>query len=314
MQNYAYLTQLKIILMNVVRILLIISSLSFSSLLVAESSAKSIEIASHYNQSTWNEWRKEYDQTVIGKGGWLSLAGLYWLHEGINTLGSDKSNEHILPAKAPSFIGSLKVIGDDVTLSTSMDSIFINSKSVEKAALSAQEKTLVTFGDFEFYIIKREIGFAVRLIDNAAKAREYFTGTKFIPFNQTLVTQAKLVRHKTPTVMKIPTVYGTTRKDNSAGWLEFEIDGIKQRLQAVDYGKDTLMYVMFTDTTSGDTTYGAGRYIEVEWPDENGNTMIDFNRAYNPACAFTNYATCPLTPRQNRLKVAINAGELDVIK
>jgi uncharacterized protein len=300
--------------MNAVKTLLIISSLSFSIFLEAESSFSTTKNDEHYNQSNWNKWKLEYDQTVVGKGGWLSLAGLYWLSEGINTFGSDLTNAHRLPVKAPAFLGNIEVNNETVLFQTNRTDIFINSTPITIAQLSAKEKTLVTFADYEFYIIKREIGFAVRLIDNKSLRTASFKGTKFIPYNRDWVVPAKLIQYKTAQTIKIPTVYGTTREDKSAGWLEFKINGKLQRLQAVDYGKETLMYVMFSDKTSGDNTYGAGRYIEVEWPDKNGNTFIDFNRAYNPACAYTNYATCPLTPRQNRLKIAINAGELDVVK
>jgi len=265
-----------------------------------------------YSLKGWNKWKAEYDQTVVGKGGWLSLAGLYWLTEGANTIGSAKDNHHQFPSKAPKHLGTILVVEDKVSIDNKTELMQVEDSVFKRAELSAKDKTLVTFGDFEFFVLKREIGFAVRLIDNDSENIKSFEGTKFITYDQSWVKPAKLIKHEKPQIIKIPTVYGTVREDTSAGWLEFEIGGKIQRLQAVDYGKDSLMYVMFSDSSSGDNTYGAGRYIEVEWPDENGNTFIDFNRAYNPACAFTNYATCPLTPRQNRLKVTINAGELDV--
>ena len=203
---------------------------------------------------------------------------------------------------------------DQITFTTTHNKVLVNSQSVDTSSLSVEDKTVVSFNQYEFHLIKREIGYALRLIDNSMDKSKLFKGTKFYPFNQSWVVPARLIQHESPRTIRIPTVYGTIRNDDSAGWLEFDIRGTKHKLQAVNYGKESPMYVMFSDKTSGDVTYGAGRYLEVNWPDENGNTYIDFNRAYNPACAFTNYATCPLTPPQNRLTIDILAGELDVIK
>jgi len=243
--------------------LLIILSLSFSSNLIAEQVIQ-------YDQEDWGKWLKEYEQTIVGQGGWLSLAGLYWLTEGANSVGSAKDNSHQFPSKAPKYLGTIEVANETVRLVTTNKQVYINSKQITQAALSAKDKTLVTFGDYEFYLIQREIGFAIRLIDNASEKVKSFQGTRFIPYDQSWVVPAKLKLHEKPQIIKIPTVYGTTREDVSAGWLEFEIDGQKQKLQAVDYGKENLIFVMFSDASSGDTTDGAGRYIEVKWPDEDG--------------------------------------------
>ncbi|MCW9000708.1 MAG: DUF1684 domain-containing protein, partial [Kangiellaceae bacterium] len=165
---------------------------------------------------------------------------------------------------------------------------------------------------YEFFILKREKGFAIRLIDTTPLAEKDFT--RFIPFDEKWIVTARHVAPKPEQKIRMATVYGTTREDYSAGYLEFQINGELQRLEAVDYGPGEPMYIMFSDTTNGESTYSAGRYIKVGWPNEKGITLVDFNRAYNPPCAYTLYATCPLTPKQNRLEIAINAGELDVIK
>lgn len=290
---------------NIILIIILISTLFSCSNLKQNSTSDEAH-------QKWQDWRKDYDLTVIGKGSWLSLAGLYWLTEGTNTLGSAKNNSIQFPDDTPSYIASINVSNNQLKINVLNNQVLVNSKKIESSELSVKEKTIVSFGNYDFYIIQREIGFAIRLINNHSENIKSFSGTRFYPFSQDWILPARLIQSADSEILKIPTVYGTTREDKSAGWVEFEVNGELQRLQAVDYGKENLMYVMFSDVTSGDTTYGAGRYIEVEWPDENGNTFIDFNRAYNPACAFTDYATCPLTPKQNRLKVAIKAGELDV--
>lgn len=269
--------------------------------------------SSQYDVESWNKWKKDYELSLTGKSGWLSLVGLYWLTEGENSIGSAKKNQHIFPNNTPAFVGNIAVRKGKLKFDSHASHILVNGQPLKHSMLSVDDRTLVTFGNFEFYIIKREKGFAVRLIENNSNIATNFTGTRYIPFNDAWVLPAKLRLSKQIDTLKIPTVYGTIREEKSAGWLEFEIANKTYQLQAVDYGKESPMYVMFSDRTSGYTTYGAGRYVEVDWPDENGNTFIDFNRAFNPPCAYTSFATCPLTPKQNRLKIKINAGELDLL-
>lgn len=271
-------------------------------------------IAQDSFQSYWEIWRQEYNNSLTGKDGWLRLAGLYWLQPGNNTLGSAAHNMHRFPARAPSELGSITIDKDKVVFQAKYSNTLIDNQRANSGILSVENETRVNFDSYEFFVLQREGNYAVRLIDNALKFPQKDNIAQFMPFEKSLIVYAKLIPHKQPQTINIATVYGTNRQEKSAGWLEFEIAGVKHRIQAVDYGRDTPLYLFFADSTNGETTYDAGRYLKVGWPNEEGITIIDFNRSYNPPCAYTPYATCPLTPPQNRLNIAINAGELNFVK
>ena len=266
------------------------------------------------NETSWLSWQAEYNEKISGNDGWLKLAGLYWLEDGENTVGSDASNKHRFPSKSPDFVGNIKIKNGSLLFETTLEKLLVDGEPRKSALLSVEKNTRVTFNDFEFFIIERELGFAIRLIDTKATAADNYKGALFMPFDNDWLITAKLVPHKKPQTINVATVYGTTRKEKSAGWIEFVIAGKTHKLEAVDYGEDSPLYLFFSDETSGETTYPAGRYLQFDRPDNTGKTIVDFNRAYNPPCAFTPYATCPLTPPQNRLQIAINAGELDYQK
>ncbi len=261
------------------------------------------------DKEKWLSWQAEYDKSRLSKTGWLSLVGLYWLKEGNNTIGSGDQNDHRLPKDMLEKFGSIEVKNDTVTFTSYSDEILIDEQDINSQVLEVN-KTKVSYKNFVFYIIKREIGFAIRLQDTQSLNVERYQGTKFYPYSDDAAISAKLVAHKIPKKLMISTVYGTVRENDSAGILEFQYKGKKLSLEAVSYGKDSPMTLMFVDETGQETTYGAGRYLEVEWPKNGDITTIDFNYAYNPPCAITTFATCPLPPRQNRLDVAIEAGEL----
>ncbi len=258
----------------------------------------------------WQQWREVYRDELIGEHGWLKLVGLYWLKTGSNSIGSHESNNHFFPDSAPLFVGNIKLKDDSIEFSTENPNVRVNGKKVSVSQLSVKDKTEVSFGTYSFYIIKRENKFAVRLRDKNSPFYKNFKGERFYPFNSKYIVEATLVPHKTDRKLKVATVYGTLSNDKSAGFVEFELNGKRHRLEAVDYGKEYPLFVMFRDKTSGDTTYGAGRFIDVDWPNEEGATTIDFNRAYSPACAHTAYATCPLPPKHNFIDTRLEVGEL----
>ncbi len=257
----------------------------------------------------WKKWVADREQRMSSSNGWLSLAGLYWLNEGDNTLGSASHNQHIFPATAPPSIGNIRVNGDKISFRITANNILVDNQKIDEAKLSVKNATQVTFGSFSFFIIQREKGYAIRLKDSKNPALNDFKGLDFYAYNPALLLSAKLIKSSEPKKLLIQTVYGTFRHEDSAGWVVFKVDGTSYRLQAVDSGPDTPLFIMFTDATSEKQTYGAGRYIDIPRADKNGHTVIDFNYAYNPPCAFTHFATCPLPPRSNRLKLAIKAGE-----
>ncbi|MBX2849961.1 MAG: DUF1684 domain-containing protein [Acidiferrobacterales bacterium] len=261
----------------------------------------------------WQQWVEKYDSGRRSADGWLSLAGLFWLKDGDNTLGSSLDNRHRLPQGMPAYFGSINVDKKNITFTRADKEILINDKDVGSMQLKINE-TEVTWGTYSFYIIERERGFAVRLKNTKNPAIAKYSGTQFHPYSEDWVIPARLIRHEKPEKVNIPTIYNTVRENDSAGWLEFEYQGEMHRLQAVSYGEEHPMSLMFADKTNQESTYGAGRFLEVQWPSEGDLTIIDFNWAYNPPCAITPYATCPLPPKQNRLGIEIDAGELYELK
>ncbi len=292
------------------KILLILSALSVVAIaFVSTPSISKNKPSANSTKEQWQSWVKEYDQARRSNSGWLSLVGLYWLSKGPNSLGSANDKQHRFPKGLPLDFGNIFVDKKTVTFTRSSQDVRIDGKDIDTQILALNE-SLVTLGDYSFHIIKRERGFAIRLKNISNPAIGKFKGTHFYPFSESWVFPARLIRHTQPQTINIATVYETIRKNNSAGWLEFEYGGKTIRMQAVSYGKETPMSIMFADGTSQESTYGAGRYLDVEWPKEGDMTVIDFNRAYNPPCAITEFATCPLPPRQNRLDFEVTAGEL----
>jgi uncharacterized protein (DUF1684 family) len=167
---------------------------------------------------------------------------------------------------------------------------------------------LLTLGSFRWNIIKRENKYGVRLRDLASPALENFKEIERFPVD----TQWRIAAHlekNTASDLLITNVLGQTTAMASAGRLVFAIHQQTYTLDAMP--ESDKLFIVFGDATSGKETYAAGRFIDVDLPDKNGNTTIDFNKAYNPPCAFTHFATCPLPPKQNILPVKINAGEKD---
>jgi len=257
----------------------------------------------------WQQWVHEYDQYNQSEEGWLSLVGLYWLEQGVNRLGSSKGNQHRLPKDLPKNFGQILVDKDDLTFTRSSDQIKIDGEDLASKNIELN-KTTVSIGTYSFTVIQREGNFAVRLKNSASPYLANFKGAKFYPYSTKFAIPAKLFKPQSPRTIKIATFYGTVRENDSAGILQFEYQGKIIKLEAVSYGDDYPMSVMFADETSDETTYGAGRYLDVEWPKNGTDAIINFNYSKNPPCAITEFATCPLPPRQNRLDIAVEAGEM----
>jgi len=292
---------------NIIYLLPLISLLSLtlpSPIAAAETTKEKLS-----TKESWQNWVNKYDKGRRSENGWLSLVGLYWLKEGNNTLGSAKGNQHRFPAAMPATFGELTITGDKIQFTRKAKDILIDKKDIESSTLIVNETT-VSLGSYSFYVIKREKGFAIRLKDSKSPHLAKYDGAHFYPYSKNWSVPARLIKNETAKKINIATVYGTVRENDSAGILEFTVNGKTLRLEAVSYGPEEPMALMFADETSQETTYGAGRFLDVDWPKDGDKTTINFNYAYNPPCAITEFATCPLPPRQNRLDVGVEAGEL----
>ncbi len=261
------------------------------------------------------QWHQERIKRLTDKESWLSLAGLYWLKEGENTFGFGEGNDIVFPdGKEPLRLGSFFLKNGKVRVKLNPKAgVLIDSMSVLEAELKNDlqgKPTRMERGRFLWYVIKRGERYGIRLKDRQNPRIKNFKGIKRFPVRLKWRVKAKFIPYDSMITVSVPTILGTDAPSKSPGELRFSIDGQTFTLQALGDAYDEPFFIIFADETNGEQTYGAGRFLYVDPPDENGETYIDFNKAYNPPCAFTEFATCPLPPAQNRLPIKVTAGEM----
>ena len=261
-----------------------------------------------------DNWHARRVKRLTSKTGWLSVAGLYWLKEGANTFGSNPENDLKFPkSKTPEYIGSFIFENEKVILRVNEGiEVLHDGKQVEVLQMAPDvsgKPTIVSLDSLNWYIIKRGERYGVRLKDRESKYLKNFEGIERYPVDTDWRIRARLEVYDPPKKIEVPNILGTIAEETSPGALVFEIDGKKFRLDPIGNSADKPLFLIFADQTNGHETYGAGRFTYVPAPDSTGYTYIDFNKAYNPPCAFTRYATCPLPPQQNVLPIEVTAGE-----
>jgi uncharacterized protein (DUF1684 family) len=243
------------------------------------------------------EWRKSRDTALRAPDGWTSLAGLFWLHEAANSYGKDPGSDIVLPA-GPAHAGSFELNGGQVS------AILNGHKSVLKPD---SKEGVVTVDRLSLLVIKRGDRFGIRLKDPESEYRRSFRGIEYFPVDEAYRITAKWVA--APRQIPILNVLGQTEPSENPGYAVFQLAGKEIRLfPIVEEPGDQQLFYIFRDLTTGKETYPAGRFLYSDIP-KDGHVVLDFNKAYNPPCAFTPYATCPLPPKENYLPVRIEAGE-----
>ncbi|MBN8886727.1 MAG: DUF1684 domain-containing protein [Rudaea sp.] len=260
-----------------------------------------------------DDWRAKRVERLKAPNGWLSLVGLEWLKEGANTIGSAKDNAIVI-AKAPPHLGTVVLDRGRATISLDPRArdAKIDGESKPGAELvdDSQEKpTTVSFGSANFYLIKRDDKFGLRIKDTAAPTRTHFVGIDNFDIDPSWRIEAKWEAYDPPHEIEQGNILGQIEKAVVPGAAVFEHDGKTYRVEPIiENPGDTDLFLVFADRTSGKETYGAARFLYAAAP-KDGKVLLDFNKAYNPPCAFTPYATCPLPTQQNRLDVRVTAGE-----
>jgi uncharacterized protein (DUF1684 family) len=258
-------------------------------------------------------WRAQREERLRAEGGWLALAGLHWLGEGAMTIGSNPMADVVLPSSAPLSAGRLVREGAAVWLEPAPGVEARHEgerfRRLEMRSDASEEPTVVELGSLSLQVIERGQRIGLRVKDAEAAARTGFTGIESFPIDRRWRLTARLDPYEPPREMMVDDYTGGTQEALSPGSLVFEVDGESHRLDALDAGDE--LFVIFADRTSGRSTYGAGRYLYVDKPGPDGLVTLNFNQAYNPPCAFSPFATCPLPPRQNRLDLEVEAGEKD---
>ena len=277
----------------------------------------STKAQTNFDVAELKKWDAERIAALKQPDGWLNLEGLFWLKKGVNSFGSSKENELVYDNAAfPKHLGDFiyedgkgywkDAATEKITIKDNAGLVVANAETLN--LLTATEGNYISqWKDFLWVVIKREDKVGVRFRNLKAKTLLEFKGIERFPVDPKWRVKAKVIPQNQNPLM-IMNVLGQNTAQKHGGQLVFEIEGKTYRLDAIDEG-GVRLFVTFADATSGKTTYGSGRFIELDKPDADGYTYIDFNKAYNPPCAFTEFATCPLPPPQNRLSIAIPAGE-----
>lgn len=257
------------------------------------------------HRATIEQWQTRRAERLKAEDGWLSLIGLFWLEEGQNVIS--------IPSRSTPEPVKLVRNGDVVTLEPA-GSMTIGGSAVSgpvRLLADADENgpTVVQTGTVRFNVIKRGDRYGLRVKDSAARTRTEFQGLDYYPIDPQWRVRARFEPYDPPKRIPITDVTGMTSESIAPGALVFTVGGKEYRIDPVlEEGSDEL-FLIFKDGTSKDETYPAGRYLYAPKPGSDGTTIVDFNKAYNPPCTFTPFATCPLPPPQNRLDVRIEAGE-----
>jgi uncharacterized protein (DUF1684 family) len=275
-------------------------------------------------ETAWRQkldaWHAQRDKEVAAPDGWLTLIALDWLKPGINSFGTAADNQVRIDAKAPDHFGLLTVSGTSVQLLSPSagfpPDLMLDGKPAREGLLSADDAnpSTLSWHGLTMIVLPRGGRYALRIKDADAPARAQFHGLRWYPPDLHYTVEARWIPHNPPHTLKIPTIIGTTLDLPAPGVAEFTLNGKTYRLEPVlESPRDTTLFFILRDTTSQTTTYQAGRFLRTAFPDHGlstpGTLVLDFNQLYNPPCAYTPYATCPLPPDQNRLPVALEAGE-----
>jgi uncharacterized protein (DUF1684 family) len=258
------------------------------------------------------QWReRKYDERVR-ENGWLALAGLFWLNQGRNLIGSSPVCEVVLPERAPTFIGIVELKGETARLQVAEGvPIRINGKLVQKAVLKSSQTSkpsFITWDDMRMVLHEHGTRRGIRIWDNRREERFSLSKLKWFPINTHFRLLARFTRYPSPKQSGQKDSLGDTLEDRLDGYITFKFEGTTYKLDATEM-EDQRLFIKFRDETSGKETYPPSRYCYT--PPLNGNKVIlDFNYAYSPPCAFTEFATCLFAPPQNTLTFRVEAGEI----
>jgi hypothetical protein len=262
--------------------------------------APAVDAAKHDQEIA--QWQTDRAERLKKEDSWLTLVGLFWLEEGQNvvtlptgqTLRLVRAGQTLALDGAPEMTVDQKPVSGRVELRTDAD---------------PNGATIVQMGSIRFNAIKRGERIGLRVKDAQAPTRTHFAGLEYFATDASYRVEARLEPYNPMKKIPIDDVTGMRSDADSPGALVFTLQGKEYRLDPILEEGSEELFIIFRDLTSKDETYPAGRYVYAPKPGADGKTVIDFNKAYNPPCAFTPFATCPLPPPQNRLDVRIEAGE-----
>ena len=264
------------------------------------------------------QWQQTREKKLRADNGWLTLAGRFPLKAGANTFGTGKDNAVVFPAElkgaGPEQLGTLLVdaAAKKVTLKLPEGVSWMSEgkpfTSERVMGTATDKRDWVSMGRISMHLIGRDGRYVLRLADNQSLLRKNFPGCIWYPANEKFKVEAKFVPYPAGKMLSIVNILDEVSEQPCPGYVEFQLDGVTHKLDAIKEGEG--LFFVFTDKTAGDTTYSSARFIDIDkQPQDNAMLTLDFNKAYNPPCAFSDYTTCPRPPKQNVLKVRIEAGE-----
>ncbi|OFZ16929.1 MAG: hypothetical protein A2Z20_09490 [Bdellovibrionales bacterium RBG_16_40_8] len=297
-----------------VSIFLLISIFSILGLYFLQKQKESALMTNDYAIQI-TKFRKELDERLRSADGWLTVVGLTWLKDGENPIGSANTNDVVLPPSVATSLGKIYLLNNKKAeiQFTDVTNVKINAAPAKVGIRyslfydTSDKPTIVQINSVSFFLIKRKNGVGVRVKDSSAEARTKFNGRNWYPIKKEFVVNAEWVAHEMPRKMLMPDVLGNTNEELSPGLARFKLDNQIVELHPIQ--ENNSLFFVFRDQTSGKETYGAARFLYTDMP-QNGHITLDFNKAVNPPCAFTHFATCPMPPPENIVKLSVSAGEL----
>jgi uncharacterized protein (DUF1684 family) len=262
------------------------------------------------------KWRAEREARLKSDGGWLQVVGLFWLKDGANTFGTDAGNRIVLPAgSAPARAGVFELRGGKTTVrmdpgvEATVDGKPAGTREL-RPDVPGPADVLKLGPRLTLHVIERGGRYGIRLKDRQSALLKEFTGLRWFPVQEDYRVEGRFVPYASAKTIAVPNILGQVEEMPSPGYVAFTIGGREVRLDPVlEEPGATELFFIFRDQTTGKETYPAGRFLYAAMP-KDGRVTLDFNKAYSPPCAFTPFATCPLPPKQNRLPVRIEAGEM----
>ena len=257
-------------------------------------------------------WRADREERLQADDGWLTLSGLFFLREGENSFGSSPANDIVLRI-GPAHAGIVSVRDGVVTAhAPEGESLSVDGRDTAVASLSpceGDDRPTIDLGPLKLFCHLSGDRLAIRVRDRESEIRRGFTGLRWYSVDESYRVRGRYIPHSEPRMIELANNLGDILTVQTSGSVAFDLHGQELRLTAVDY--DDRLWFIFRDLTSGSETYPAARFLYADPPGADRWTTVDFNRAYNPPCAFNPHTTCPLPPSENRLPVRIEAGELD---
>ena len=269
-------------------------------------------VAQQYDPAPLMKFRADRVTTLKRDTGWLTVAGLHFLNQGPNRVGSDPSNDIVLDfPSVPKHVGVITVEGTNVRIQAAAgQTLLINEVTKTESELhgSFDQKPVDTlhFGPVSFFVHYSGPRLALRVRDQQSPLRTNFRGLRWYEPNPAFRTDGTFTPYAEPKVVQIPNILGDLEPFKAIGTVTFELAGSTHTMEA--WGNLKSLWFVFRDRTSGRETYPSARFLYTP-PVVDGKVVMDFNFAQNPPCAYNPYTTCPLPPSQNRLPVAIEAGE-----